>query len=129
MKVVLIDDSHAVQRSFGSLLASVAHVDVVGCAESVADALALIERQMPDLVVLDVELRGGELGTEVLKHVVRAYPGMQVIVLSNFTWRAMRQELLAAGAHAYFDKSNEFALARDWIAARAASAYQGTASP
>lgn len=130
MKVLVVDDSKAVQRSFGNLLASMPHVDLVGCADDVAGALAMIEAWTPDLIVLDIELQHGERGMDVLKHVMQMRPTTQVVVLSNFTWQAMRNTLLAAGAAAYFDKSNEFTLARDWIAQRAAAwAAQGQAAP
>ncbi len=130
MKVLVVDDSEAVQRSFGNLLASMPHVVLVGCAEDVAGALAMIEAHSPDLIVLDVALRHGGRGMDVLRHVMHARPGTQVMVLSNFTWQAMRNTLLAAGAVAYFDKSNEFTLARDWIAQRAAAwAAQGQGAP
>lgn len=120
MRVLLVDDSAAVRNSFGELLAAVPNVEVVGTAEDVAGALSLIETRSPDLIVLDVELRHGEHGISVLEHAMRRRPVTQVIVLSNFTWQAIRRELLAAGASAYFDKANEFMRACDWIAARAA---------
>lgn len=124
MKVLLVDDSAAVQASLGGLLASVPNVEVVGCAEDVAGALHLIETRSPDLVVLDIELRQGDHGIDVLGKVMRQRPQLQVIVLSSFTWQAMRRPMLAAGAAAYFDKANEFKRARDWIADRAAGAAE-----
>ena len=122
MKLVLVDDSKAVQRSFGSLLASVPAVELVGVAEDVASAMALIEATEPDFVVLDMELGGGDNGIDVLKYIVQHRPQTQVIVLSNFDGQKLRNDLRAAGALAYFDKASEFLLARDWIASRAAAA-------
>jgi hypothetical protein len=46
----------------------------------------------------------------------------RVIALSNFTWQAMREGFLEAGASAYFDKATEFTKARDWVAARVTEA-------
>jgi DNA-binding NarL/FixJ family response regulator len=120
LKVVLVDDSQAVQRSFAGLLASVPHVELIGYARDVAGALALIEARKPDLVVLDLELSLGERGVDVARHAARGRPPIPVIVLTNATAAAARHELVAAGALAIFDKSCEFLLARDWIAARAA---------
>ena len=128
MKVVVVDDSVTVQQGLGRLLGAVAGVSVVGNAEAVDDALRLIESTRPDVVVLDVDLRGGERGMDVLRRVVRDHPGTRVIMLSNFGWQAMRDGFLQAGASAYFDKSLEFMEARDWIAGRV-SAGAGTASP
>lgn len=117
VKVVVVDDSLAMQQSLGRLLTSVAGIDVVGYAENVAGALKLIDLRRPDVVVLDVDLCRGDRGIDVLRHVVREHPGMKVIALSNFTWQAMRDGFVQAGASAYFDKSMEFTKARDWIAA------------
>ncbi|MBL8344068.1 MAG: response regulator transcription factor [Rubrivivax sp.] len=115
--MVLVDDSKAVQRSLGQLLGSVAGIEIVGCAEDVTGALEVIEDAHPHVVVLDVDLRDGERGIDVLRHVVRQHPGIKVVVLSNLSWGAMREGFLRSGASAYFDKSNEFLGARDWIAA------------
>jgi DNA-binding NarL/FixJ family response regulator len=115
VKVVVVDDSLLVQRSLGRLLASVAGINVVGYAEDVAGATALIDSTRPDVVVLDVDLRNQDRGIDVLRYVVRKHPDIKVIALSNFTWQAMREGFLLAGASAYFDKSLEFMQARDWI--------------
>jgi DNA-binding NarL/FixJ family response regulator len=116
MRVVVIDDSQAVQASLCRLLGLVAGIDVVGCAEGVAGAIALIDGEQPDVVVLDVELRDRDRGIDVLHHVVKAHPHIKVIVLSNFHWSAMRGAFIDAGASAYFDKSMQFMQARDYIA-------------
>jgi DNA-binding NarL/FixJ family response regulator len=115
VKVAVVDDSLLVQRSFGRLLTSVAGISVVGYAEDVAGATALIDSTLPDVVVLDVDLRNQDRGMDVLRYVVREHPEIKVIALSNFTWQAMREGFLLAGASAYFDKSLEFMQARDWI--------------
>lgn len=120
VRVLVVDDSEAVQASFGSLLASVPNVELIVYADDVSSALVMIEAHAPDLIVMDIDLRHGEHGVEALRHVMRARPSAEVIVLSNFMWKAVRSQLLAAGAAAHFDKANEFLLARDWIAARAA---------
>jgi two-component system response regulator DevR len=117
LKVLVVDDSGAVQQSLGRLLGAAPGVCVVGYAEDVAGALRQIEAAPPDVVVLDADLRGGDRGIDVLRYVVRRHPAIRVIGLSNFNWQALRDNFLAAGAQAYFDKSTEFTDARDWIVA------------
>jgi len=123
LKVLVVDDSLAVQRSLGRLLDAVAGVSVVGYAESLARAQQLIGALMPDVIVLDVDLEGGQRGIELLLYVAREHPAIQVIGLSNFTWRTVHDCRLAAGASACFDKSTEFHQARDWIVARTKAAH------
>jgi len=48
--------------------------EVCGIAGNVADAVALAEREHPDLGVIDVQLRGGECGTAVAAAVRRGGP-------------------------------------------------------
>jgi DNA-binding NarL/FixJ family response regulator len=116
MRVVVIDDSLLMQQCVANMLAATGGAEVVGFAETTADAIALIDARQPDLVILDVALRDGDRGIDVLRHVARSHGGTRVLALSNFGWGAMRSAFLAAGAAAYFDKAFEFGAARAWVA-------------
>lgn len=118
LKVAVVDDSPAVQAGLGRILATSPAIKVVGVAEDVEGAIALIERTDPDVVVLDVELRNNQTSMPVLRFLREHRPATRVVMLSNWTWESMRAGFLAAGADAYFDKSTEFLKARDWIAAQ-----------
>lgn len=118
MKVLLVDDSAAVRASFGELLGDIPGVELVGCAADVASALTLIDEPGLDLVVLDVELRNGQPGIELLHQVKRRGLAIPVLVLSSFSGHATRRHLLATGAAACFDKATEFERALAWIARR-----------
>ena len=121
VKVLLVDDSAAVRTSFGELLSDIPGVELVGCAADVASAMALIDARGPDLVVLDVELRNGQPGIELLHQVKRRGLAIPIIVLSSFGGDALRRHLRAAGAAACFDKATEFERALAWIAQRVAA--------
>jgi DNA-binding NarL/FixJ family response regulator len=116
VKVALIDDSVAIQQSFGALLATAPGLEVVGCAEDMATAIALIASTRPELIVLDARLSGQDRGIDVLRHVRQHHPDIKVVIFSQFNWASMRRSLMEAGALAYFDKGTEFQQARDWIA-------------
>lgn len=119
MKIVLVDDSLEVQRSFAAMLRSIPDVVVAGCARDVMGAMSLIDATRPDLVVLDVNLLDDEKGIDVLHYVRRQYRHTAVVALSSFASDRLRSNYLDAGASAYFDKSTEFKSARDWIARQA----------
>ena len=126
MKLLLVDDSVAIQESFGSLLETAPGVHVIGYAEDVASALAFIAANPPDLIVLDAKLRGGALGIDLLRHVRQHHPAIEVIVFSQLNWTAVRRSHMDAGAIAYFDKGLEFQQARDFIADLANARSAGT---
>ena len=117
LRITLVDDSVAVQRSLGRLLAAVPGVEIVGCAQDVPGAISVIDAERPDVVVLDVNLLDDDKGIDVLRYIRRQRPGTKVVVLSDFTSQRLRDGFIAAGADAYYDKATEFMQARDWIAA------------
>lgn len=116
LKLLVVDDSPAIQQSLAMLMANVAGVQLIGCAEDVAGALELIEACQPDVIILDLALRAGDSGISVLRDVRRRHPDIKVVMLSNFSWHAVHATMIDIGASAYFDKSHEVELARDWIA-------------
>jgi DNA-binding NarL/FixJ family response regulator len=122
---VIVDDSRVFQVSLSRFLASIEGLEIVGCAEDIEGGRRVMAQAHPHLLVLDVELRDGEHGFDLLRHVVRNHPETKVVVLSNLGWPLLRSLYLEAGASAYFDKSLEFERARDWIAACARSAMRG----
>ena len=125
MKVALVDDSPEVRDVMTRLLRKIEGVQVAGVAEDVSGALAMIDAAEPDIVVLDIELRDQERGIDVLRHLTRERPDVDVVVLSNYGWGAMRDAFLEAGARAYFDKAFEFDRAIHWIRTRNAQAASG----
>jgi two-component system response regulator DevR len=119
MRVLLVDDSPAVLASLGRLLRAEPDVEVVGSADRLESALAQVALRQPDVVVLDVDLAGGDRGYDVLRRIRADHRGVAVVMLSNFGWRSMRSAFLQAGAQAYFDKALEFGDAVAWIRRRA----------
>jgi len=116
--VLVVDDAPAIRMRIGRFVAETAGLVLAGYAEDADGAIAQIERNPPDAVLLDVSL-GEQRGLDVLLHVARHHPEVRVAVLSNFGWPAIREGFLLAGAEAYFDKAHEFADALDWLSALA----------
>ena len=81
-------------------------VDVVGTTTSGADALALVERFRPDLLVTDVGASDGDwAGLECLRAARRLIPGLRGVVLSLSEDSEQIDAALQAGAAAYVLKS------------------------
>lgn len=114
-KVFLADDSPAIRRRVAGMLAERA-LEVVGEAETPQACVAGILATHPDVVVLDVQLDGGQ-GLEVLRAVRGAEPRIAFVVFSNNSGPAYRKRYLGAGAARFLDKSAEFEQLADAVSA------------
>ena len=69
-RIVIVEDEGLIAMYAETVLLEAGH-DVVGIAHSVKDAIELCQREQPDLVLLDINLRGGESGLDVARAMTR----------------------------------------------------------
>jgi DNA-binding response OmpR family regulator len=67
------------------------------------EALSYVEDQEPDVMVLDLKMPGID-GMEVLRQVRRAYPKIQVIILTGHGTEKDEEEAKRLGAFDYLEK-------------------------
>lgn len=101
-RVVLVDD-HAMFRA-GVRAELGTRVDVVGDAGTVADAVAVVTQQRPDVVLLDVHMPDGG-GLAVLEAVHDRVPDTQFLALSVSDAAEDVIALIRAGARGYVTKT------------------------
>jgi DNA-binding NarL/FixJ family response regulator len=106
LKVFLADDSGPIRARVADMLSAPA-LSIVGEAETPRGCIDGILATRPDVVVLDVQLIGGQ-GLEVLRAVRSADPQIAFVVFSNNSGPAYRKRYLSAGASCFLDKSTEF---------------------
>lgn len=102
LRVVVVDD-HAMFRT-GVKAELATAVDVVAEAENVDEAVAAIERERPDVVLLDVHLPGGG-GVEVLRRVTTRLPEINFLALSVSDAAEDVVAVIRGGARGYVTKS------------------------
>jgi len=111
LRVFVVEDSEMIRRRIVDNLGAICHCDVVGYAESASEAVEAIRNTRPDVIITDIRLKQGN-GIEVLRQ-VRAddmAPRPRVFVLTNYDYPEYRAQCSAAGADAFFDKSQEYEL-------------------
>jgi DNA-binding NarL/FixJ family response regulator len=101
-RVVVVDD-HALFRS-GVRAELEGHVDIVGDAASVAEAVEVIAQHEPDVVLLDVHLPDGS-GADVIAQIAPAHPGVRFLALSVSDAAEDVIAVIRAGARGYVTKS------------------------
>ena len=102
LRVVLVDDHRLFRAGVRSELA--AEVDVVGEAETVADAVSLITATPPDVVLLDVHMPDGG-GRAVLAGVGGGAPRTRFLALSVSDAAEDVIAVIRGGARGYVTKS------------------------
>ena len=86
LKVAIVDDEKPARDRIRRLVAALPDVEIVGEAGDVAEAVALVERERPDLLLLDVQIPGGD-GFDVLRRVTHV---PQVVFTTAFDHYAVR---------------------------------------
>lgn len=103
---MIVDDSDAICAVWQDMLSRIAGIEICGTYASTLPALEAICRDTPDVILLDIEL-GTESGSQVLRFATSNFPGIKVIVVSNYVDKVYRRHYINAGAYAFFDKSHE----------------------
>lgn len=103
IRVVLVDDHALVRAGMRSLLGSMERVEVVGEAASGEEALALARGAQPDVVLMDIAMKGMS-GLDAASRMREANPGVRVIILSMHAGEEYVLQALRAGAVGYLLK-------------------------
>jgi DNA-binding NarL/FixJ family response regulator len=106
-KVFIVDDSTIVRERLITLLSEMPNVAIAGEAGMAREAIAGINAERPDVVVLDISMPGGS-GLKVLEAVKKEQPAPLVIMLTNFDHPQYRQRCMQLGADYFLDKSSSF---------------------
>ncbi|MEX0766373.1 MAG: response regulator transcription factor [bacterium] len=118
IRVLLADDHAIVREGVKMILAKEPDFEVVGEAQDGSQALELVERTKPSVVVMDISMPGMG-GIEATQQVKERYPGVNVLALTMHEDESYVFKLLRAGASGYVLKR---AAAHDLVQAVRAAA-------
>ena len=103
IRVLLADDHSLVRAGIRSLLGAMAEVQVVGEASSGEEALELAGREQPDVVLMDIAMKG-ITGLEAAVRMRERHPSVRVVILSMHSGEEYVLQALRAGAAGYLLK-------------------------
>jgi NarL family two-component system response regulator LiaR len=101
--VLLVDDHAVVRKGLRALLDREPGIDVAGEAETGDEAVRVVERLLPDVVLMDLEMPGIG-GVEAIRQISASYPDIHIVVLTSHAAEEDVFPALKAGAQAYLLK-------------------------
>lgn len=101
--VALIDDEQAIRKGLGLLIDGTPGYRCVGAFRSVEEALRSLGRELPDVLLLDINLPGIP-GSEGARLLHETYPSLQILMLTIYDEDEHIFESMCNGASGYLLK-------------------------
>ncbi|WP_199155770.1 response regulator transcription factor [Chromobacterium sp. ASV23] len=106
IKLMLLDDHDVVRAGFMFFLSKLDDVEVLGSFGRVADLIAAMRAQAPDVVLLDYALGKDEVdGLLLVQSLCARFPSCRVLIVSALDVPAAKPVLQRAGAQGFINKS------------------------
>ena len=106
IKIVLVDDHALVMKGFTNLLSKRTNIKIVGEATSSNEALILVKKTKPDIVLMDINMPN-ETGIECTKKISKIAPSTKIIMLTMHNDEQYILRALSVGAKGYIMKNCE----------------------
>jgi DNA-binding NarL/FixJ family response regulator len=103
IRVFIIDDHQLVLEGIHSLLQNEADIEWMGSTKSPDDLLALLSRDQPDILLMDINLPGKN-GLDLCKEVKGKYPAISIIGISTSNQASVIRKMQENGASGYLLK-------------------------
>jgi DNA-binding NarL/FixJ family response regulator len=103
-KIFIVDDHYMVIEGIRSILQDEKSIEWMGHASNAASCLAFLSRQLPDIILMDINLPD-KSGIDLCKEVKALYPSVLIIGLSTFNQQSFIQMMMANGASGYVLKN------------------------
>jgi DNA-binding NarL/FixJ family response regulator len=102
-KIMLVDDHPVMREGLLQLINHEPDLSICGQYEDAPGAFAAIPTHRPDLIIIDLSLRGSS-GLELVKNSRATYPKLRILVLSMYDESLYAERVLRAGASGYIMK-------------------------
>lgn len=103
IRILIVDDHPIVREGLVAVLEDQADFEVVGTAGSAAEALELVQRLHPNVILLDLELPGMD-GLEAMPRLIATAPDARIIVFTAYDTDERVIGAIKAGAKGYLLK-------------------------
>jgi DNA-binding NarL/FixJ family response regulator len=105
IRVLIVDDHPVVHDGVSAVLDRTPDIRLVQSVETADDAVAVLARTRPDVVLLDIRLAGSD-GLSVIGKLLAARPALRVIMFSAYDFDGYVFGAIRAGARGYLLKGS-----------------------
>ncbi|MEJ5313914.1 MAG: response regulator transcription factor [Anaerolinea sp.] len=102
-RILLVDDHEVVRIGLKALLEHHAHFEVIGEASTAKEAIDMVSRYRPDIVLMDIRLPGAS-GIEACEEITTRFPETRVVMLTSYAEDEMLFSAIRSGASGYILK-------------------------
>ncbi len=106
IKIIIVDDHPIVSDGIRQLIEREDDMKVCLAVQDAESALKGIEKHSPDLIVVDISLKGAANGIDLIKGVKKRYPTIKSLVLSMHDENLYAERAIKAGAKGYIMKND-----------------------
>lgn len=103
IRVSVVDDDAVVRSALRLMIANDPGYQVVSIHDSTADALSVIPKVLPAIVLLDIRMPG-ESGIECARKLMQRLPGLKLVMVTAYLEENLIAEAFQAGAIGYLLK-------------------------
>jgi two-component system, NarL family, response regulator DegU len=100
IRILIVDDHEIFCESLAFLLSIRGEAEIVGTANSGEEALKKVERLCPDVILMDIEMKGLD-GIETTRKLKERFPDLPVVMLTMHSDEQYVVEAIKAGAKGY----------------------------
>lgn len=103
VRVLIVDDQAPFRDAARAVVERAAGFDLIAEAESGEAAVAAVDSDGPDLVLMDINM-GGISGIEAAMQITEAHPEVTIFLLSTYNVEDLPPDVAECGAAAYLNK-------------------------
>ena len=103
IRISIVDNSVVVREGLKVMIQTEGDFEMVGTAHDAPSAIQLIEKQQPDIVMMDIEMPKLN-GISATKLICDRFPDTKIVIYSSHTENSYITQSLEAGAKGYFIK-------------------------
>ncbi len=103
-KILIVDDHPLLRQGIKQVIEIEEDLKVIGEASSANEAIDMINRDKPDIAIVDITLAGNVSGIELVKSINERFPEIKSLVLTMHDESLYAERAIRAGARGYIMK-------------------------